>query len=786
MISKLINKTVEELKFICRQKNITGYSKLNKEDLIKLVKKNSKIKNEKVEKSKKGGGLLNALYKNTKKNIKRSDSDIKEAVHLWINDKKEAIKIYGYIDYWDTSEVTDMSYLFCGDNTTNTRPGNVLMKTHKLKGIENWDVSNVINMSHMFYQAKSFNQPIGNWDVSNVKNMSYMFHEAKTFNQPIGSWDVLKVTNMSNMFSGAESFNQPIFSWDVSQVTDMSYMFYNAKSFNRPINSWNVSNVGNEDNSEGMSFMFHGAELFNQPIGSWDVSNVTNMAYMFFLARTFNQPIGNWNVSNVSDMEYMFYAAKSFNQPINTYTAADGNIFWDVTNVRNMEGMFYNAKAFNQDISNWNVRNVSDHDDIFEECRINHRFKPSFRERNNFLPGHNTYISQNMLKSNNNSQNMLRSNNNTCKISEVYTKLYNHILKVDDTILRNQKFEFEKQEGINAGGLSRTVFDLFYKTYFHKFFKYIDNNNKDLGIILKNTKNNKNMDQFYNATNKLIILAEKGDLKIFMLINKILFDLLKSDDPIQQINLNKKNIYDKDRLLNNNYRKLGYGDNESKISDVIVHHNNNNYSKLNLYFIDIENNNEYNNNNSKWNKNFNDIENNNEKKEVFFRRYLHSLGFESDNHFVRMKQWINNYWLEHPTLFSNEMPSYLKKDFIKRIRLIEQGIEKEKNLKTNILTNNSNNSIINKYPNVKVLLEYILNDDNDEYRKKFCNWATGSIYSYENIKIKLYQMQKEVPFISHTCFNRVDVFQTVKSPYFNNIRALNTQINSDQKSFSVA
>ena len=53
MVSKLINKTVEELKDICRQKNITGYSKLNKEKLIKLVKKNSKIKNEKVEKSKK-------------------------------------------------------------------------------------------------------------------------------------------------------------------------------------------------------------------------------------------------------------------------------------------------------------------------------------------------------------------------------------------------------------------------------------------------------------------------------------------------------------------------------------------------------------------------------------------------------------------------------------------------------------------------------------------------------------------------------------------------------------
>ena len=149
--------------------------------------------------------------------------------------------------------------------------------------------------------------------------------------------------------------------------------------------------------------------------------------------------------------------------------------------------MFHGAIAFNRNISLWNVENVIKYDNIFEECPIDPISKPNFREIINFqqMTGHNTYISQNMLKSNNNSQNMLKSNNNICKISEVYTKLYNHILKVDDNILTNQPFKFEKQEGINAGGLSRTVFDLFYKTYFHKFFKYIDNNNKDLGIIFK-------------------------------------------------------------------------------------------------------------------------------------------------------------------------------------------------------------------------------------------------------------------------------------------------------------
>lgn len=39
---KYENNTMEELKKICKQNNISGYSKLNKKDLIKLLKKNTK------------------------------------------------------------------------------------------------------------------------------------------------------------------------------------------------------------------------------------------------------------------------------------------------------------------------------------------------------------------------------------------------------------------------------------------------------------------------------------------------------------------------------------------------------------------------------------------------------------------------------------------------------------------------------------------------------------------------------------------------------------------------
>ena len=47
--------------------------------------------------------------------------------------------------------------------------------------IENWDVSNVTNMSSLFYGARSFNQPLNNWNVSNVRYMGGMFEYAESF-----------------------------------------------------------------------------------------------------------------------------------------------------------------------------------------------------------------------------------------------------------------------------------------------------------------------------------------------------------------------------------------------------------------------------------------------------------------------------------------------------------------------------------------------------------------------------------------------------------------------------
>ena len=46
---------------------------------------------------------------------------------------------------------------------------------------------------------------ISNWDTSRVTDMSWLFDGASSFNQPLNNWDVSKVMDMESMFFYARS-----------------------------------------------------------------------------------------------------------------------------------------------------------------------------------------------------------------------------------------------------------------------------------------------------------------------------------------------------------------------------------------------------------------------------------------------------------------------------------------------------------------------------------------------------------------------------------------------------
>ncbi|MFA5746321.1 MAG: BspA family leucine-rich repeat surface protein [archaeon] len=222
-------------------------------------------------------------------------------------------------DILDTSEITDMSYMFSGCWSLTDIPR-----------INEWDTSNVTAMSNMFEEASSFNQPL-NFDTSNVTYMDNMFYSASSFNQPL-DFNTSNVINMDAMFAGASSFNQPL-NFDTSKVSSMFALFRNATDFNQPLD-FNTSNVMN------MSAMFVGASNFNQPL-DFNTSKVIDMSSMFQLAYAFNQDISNWDTSKVTNMAFMFWAT-----------------------------------SFNQNISNWNVSKVTSWTNIFEYCPIQTNYKP--------------------------------------------------------------------------------------------------------------------------------------------------------------------------------------------------------------------------------------------------------------------------------------------------------------------------------------------------------------------------------------------------------------------------
>jgi surface protein len=93
------------------------------------------------------------------------DANFKKAVRFFMGRKYDGIMRYGYICWWDTSQVTTMS-------------GPLFRYSNFNWPLRAWNVSNVTTMHHMFEGVTDFNQDIGNWDVSNVTDMNFMFFKA--------------------------------------------------------------------------------------------------------------------------------------------------------------------------------------------------------------------------------------------------------------------------------------------------------------------------------------------------------------------------------------------------------------------------------------------------------------------------------------------------------------------------------------------------------------------------------------------------------------------------------
>jgi len=128
----------------------------------------------------------------------------------------------------------------CGSNKIVVDDDNVVNKVVNIfrKGqgdkLNCFDTSKVTDMSYLFDIDNNkifeyFNEDISCWDTSGVTNMRAMFYEASSFNGDISSWDTSGVIDMNNMFYGASLFGKRVCNWNVNQVSYSTLMFTNSR-----------------------------------------------------------------------------------------------------------------------------------------------------------------------------------------------------------------------------------------------------------------------------------------------------------------------------------------------------------------------------------------------------------------------------------------------------------------------------------------------------------------------------------------------------------------------------
>ena len=203
---------------------------------------------------------------------------------------------------FDTSQVTDMSYMFqdC-----------VSLGTLDISGL---DTSRATDMSYMFQDCASLETlDISSLDTSQVTDMSSMFQDCTSLTEVnISGLETSRVTDMSRMFSGCENLTGLEASgMDTAQAADMSWMFSGCAG----LAELDVSGFDTSQATD-MSGMFSDcAGLTELDVSGFDTSQVTDMTSMFSgCAGLTALDVTGFDTSRVTDMSWMFFQCGSLTE----------------------------------------------------------------------------------------------------------------------------------------------------------------------------------------------------------------------------------------------------------------------------------------------------------------------------------------------------------------------------------------------------------------------------------------------------------------------------------------
>ncbi|MDT2607302.1 BspA family leucine-rich repeat surface protein [Enterococcus hirae] len=219
----------------------------------------------------------------------------------WNSDKVDSEAIKKIVLAGKVVAPEDSAYLFSSDLTGSK----YLNDLTEIEGLNQLDTSNVTNMREMFKEMSNLTSlDVSSFDTSKVTDMSYMFYRNGVTSLDVSGFDTSKVTVMSYMFLGMKNItNLDVNGWNTSNVTSMYGMFSGMSSVTSlDVSGFDTCNVttmremfremGNltsldlsgfdTSNVTDMSTMFYDMDnLTSLDVSSFDTSKVTTMGSMF-------------------------------------------------------------------------------------------------------------------------------------------------------------------------------------------------------------------------------------------------------------------------------------------------------------------------------------------------------------------------------------------------------------------------------------------------------------------------------------------------------------------------
>ena len=273
-----------------------------------------------------------------------------------IDDEESECEIKLWLDPTDKTAYyyTELEKVYLNADSSNmfrSRSDEQKIKNILELNLSSFDTSQVTDMQYMFSGVSLTTLDLSSFDTSQVTDMQYMFSNMRSLTTlNLSNLDTSKVTDMSYMLSSISSLTTLNLSgFDTSQVTSMKGMFSGMSNLTTlDLSNFNTSKVTN------MGFMFSGmSNLTTLDLSNFDTSNVTKMYSMFRgIPNLTTLNLSNFNTSKVMSMEFMFCDMRSL-------TSLNLSSF-DTSNVTNMNSMFYGMRSLTTlDLSNFDTSKVT-------------------------------------------------------------------------------------------------------------------------------------------------------------------------------------------------------------------------------------------------------------------------------------------------------------------------------------------------------------------------------------------------------------------------------------------